>query len=191
MVSLLPEDRAASEFWQQRGFTFFLWLASNSRFVDLHSVSCCTPPPPPSQHSCLPVTLWRASPANESPKTSWSRRKHTSRCNRLRVWNRLALLGDHRWHPAFFFPDCSFLDGSMPTVSAERDFTYPVSSSPCFISTVCLSLCLQDVPNKRGSCGGRGPDWLAVSEVRGERRVAGLLLRQRSVSPCQFAEVKL
>lgn len=54
-------------------------------------------------------------------------------------------------------------------------------ASPLFLLPVTF---LQDVPHKEGALRGRGADWLAVQEVRGEGSAAGPFLQDGSVSKC-------
>lgn len=119
-------------------------------------VSCQPTPPTTSQH------FWRPDELMNPPKLQKTLRD----CGfKICCWFGLQLPQRinadsfcwERLHLSFFSPSCLF------------------HRSPS------LSIFLQDVPNKRGSCGGRGPDWLALSEVCGEGGAAGPLLRHRSV----------
>lgn len=127
---------------------------------------------------CDTLMSW---PANESPKQAEAT-ANTGCCNRRQVEMDCCAQG----------PQLTPWDFGLQLARQINpdNFCWVRLQKPFCVFHLCLSLTArlfffffpQDVPDKRGSCGGWGPDWLAISEVCGERRSTGPFLRHRYVT---------
>lgn len=158
-----------------------LTFSSHSPLSELSEWSVCCRGLP--QHFCLSVTLWWAGQLMSPPNKLKLQQTQAAVIDARLKWT--AVHRVHSWLPGIL--DCSLHDRSIQTIFAEWDSRNPLL---CFIFVspwlpgffFFSSFSPQDVPDKRGSCGGWGPDWLAISEVCGERRSTGPFLRHRYVT---------